>query len=258
MSIAPTDTVTLSQSIAPRRPTAATATDPASAFAQLLQRKRDHREPLTAENALAIAELTRLEQLRTAITPFTTPDTIAAPQNDASRMIEMFLANAPEKSLPADQPETRQALPTPTVPPPVPAIEVPRRAEPVSSTIADIIGQAARRYGVDERLIRSVIKTESNFNPNAVSHAGAQGLMQLMPATARGLGVTDPFDPRQNIMAGTRFLKEMLDRYHGDLDRALAAYNWGPGNVDRKGISVLPRETSQYLARVKTYYDQFA
>lgn len=117
----------------------------------------------------------------------------------------------------------------------------------------DIIAHASNRYGVDAGLIRAVIKAESGFNPNAVSSAGAQGLMQLMPATARSLGVSDSFDPEQNIMAGTRFLRDMLKRYNGDVDSALAAYNWGPGNVD-KGTGRLPRETRDYLARVKQFY----
>ncbi|QWV93235.1 lytic transglycosylase domain-containing protein [Geomonas oryzisoli] len=120
-----------------------------------------------------------------------------------------------------------------------------------------IIQRASQRYGVDSGLIRAVIKAESNFDPRAVSSAGAQGLMQLMPATARGLGVTDAFDPEQNIMAGTRFLKDMLRRYNGNVDEALAAYNWGPGNVDRHGTDTLPRETRTYLARVKGYYAQY-
>jgi hypothetical protein len=117
-----------------------------------------------------------------------------------------------------------------------------------------LIRKASQRYGVDGGLIRAVIKAESGFNPRAVSSAGAQGLMQLMPATARGLGVTDSFDPEQNIMAGTRFLKDMLRRYNGNVDEALAAYNWGPGNVDRHGTDTLPRETRSYLAKVKGYY----
>lgn len=124
-------------------------------------------------------------------------------------------------------------------------------------TFDPLISRASRKYGVDAGLIKAVIKAESNFNPHAVSHAGAQGLMQLMPATARSLGVGDSFDPEQNVMAGTRFLKDMLQRYNGDVDSALAAYNWGPGNVDRRPDR-LPRETREYLARVKQLYSTFS
>src|ERR1039457_562842 len=85
-------------------------------------------------------------------------------------------------------------------------------------SLNNIISRAAKRYGVEESLIKAVIKTESNFSRTAVSHAGAQGLMQLMPATAASLGVSDPFNPEQNVMAGTRFLKDMLNRYGGDMD----------------------------------------
>jgi soluble lytic murein transglycosylase-like protein len=127
---------------------------------------------------------------------------------------------------------------------------------PENPSTGAIIDKASRRYGVDAGLIRAVIKQESNFNPRAVSSAGAQGLMQLMPATARGLGVKDSFNPEQNVMAGTRFLKDMLRRYNGNLDNALAAYNWGPGNVDRHGSGSLPRETREYLVKVKGFYSQ--
>ena len=125
------------------------------------------------------------------------------------------------------------------------------------SSLNGIIRKASQRFGVEESLIKAVIKAESNFNPQAVSSAGAAGLMQLMPATARGLGVKDSFDPEQNVMGGTRFLKDMLNRYDGDLNAALAAYNWGPGNVD-KGGSYLPRETRAYLVKVKEYYSKFS
>ena len=120
-----------------------------------------------------------------------------------------------------------------------------------------IIAKASSRYGVDTGLIKAVIKAESNFNPTAVSSAGARGLMQLMPGTARSLGVNDSFDPEQNVMAGTRFLRDLLDRYNGDVDSALAAYNWGPGNVDRKPER-MPRETRNYLVRVKQLYASYS
>ena len=124
------------------------------------------------------------------------------------------------------------------------------------SWLDPIISRASRKYGVDIGLIRAVIKAESDFNPQAVSHAGARGLMQLMPATARSLGVSDSFDPEQNVMGGTRFLKDLLQRYDGNVDAALAAYNWGPGNVDKRPDH-LPRETRDYLARVKQLYASY-
>jgi soluble lytic murein transglycosylase-like protein len=122
---------------------------------------------------------------------------------------------------------------------------------PAPPTLDDIIDRAASRYGVDQELIRAVIRTESGFDPDAISPVGAQGLMQLMPETAKELGVSDPLDAEQNVMGGTRYLRQLLDRYDGDLDRALAAYNWGMGNVERRGMEQMPQETRNYLAKVK-------
>jgi soluble lytic murein transglycosylase-like protein len=131
------------------------------------------------------------------------------------------------------------------------------KSAPPRTALTDIAERAAERYGVNPALVKAVIKAESNFNPTVVSHAGAQGLMQLMPGTARDLGVSDPFDAEQNVMGGTRYLKQLLGKYDGDIDKTLAAYNWGMGNVDRKGIDVLPEETRNYLSRVKRYQSEF-
>lgn len=116
------------------------------------------------------------------------------------------------------------------------------------------IDEAARRHNVDPNLVRSVIKVESNFNPNAVSRKGAMGLMQLMPATARSLNVSNPFDPQQNVDAGVRHLRKLLDSYGGDVRLSLAAYNAGAGAVARS--AGVPRfgETRNYVRRITQLY----
>ena len=123
-----------------------------------------------------------------------------------------------------------------------PALET----EQVESLIAD----AAKKQSLSPKLVRAVMRQESGFKPCAVSDKGAQGLMQLMPATAAQLHVADPFDPEQNVQAGAAFLKQLLGRYNGDLRSALAAYNAGANRADQGDSSQYPQETQGYLANI--------
>jgi len=129
-----------------------------------------------------------------------------------------------------------------------------------NSSIENAINEASEKYNVDENFIKSVIKQESNFNPNSVSSAGAMGLMQLMPKNAKYYGASNPYDVNQNVDAGTRLLKDYLNMYGNNKKMALAAYNAGPTRIKNKGVTdtsqfdKLPKETQNYVKKVMNYY----
>jgi soluble lytic murein transglycosylase-like protein len=120
-----------------------------------------------------------------------------------------------------------------------------------------MITEASKKYGVDESLIKAVIKQESAFNPNATSSCGAKGLMQMMPATAGDMGVTNLTDPYQNIMGGTKYLKSLMTRFDGNLTKVIAGYNAGPGAVEQHGGLPPFPETQNYVARVMDNYRHY-
>jgi hypothetical protein len=274
MSLNPAQTLSLLQSMLREPQSAADGKRTTSAaFANRLDQALERGEVPTDSSPQSIqraAETLRLTTLRSSLELLDDQPSpsgglslpLPATSQQTLPTIQAYLANQTQQGTPAPPSVTMPATtaqPTQETEEPGPA-PLSRlsllRDTTAGTTFEPIIQKASRQYGVDAELIRAVIKAESNFNPRAVSHAGAQGLMQLMPATARGLGVSNSFDPEQNVMGGTRFLKGLLDRYNGDLDAALAAYNWGPGNVDRRPDR-LPRETRDYLVKVKQFYASY-
>ncbi|NLK20323.1 MAG: lytic transglycosylase domain-containing protein [Synergistaceae bacterium] len=186
----------------------------------------------------------RMEELERRIHPERNEN---APEREKSRFVDVL-----------DDSEKKLRKAKPSVPGLVP--DKPQAAKKAqSSSGGDWEGQIsslADKYGVEEALVRAVIKMESGGKTTAVSHKGAMGLMQLMPGTAKMLGVDDPFDPVQNLEGGIKYLSQLSDKYKGDLTKTLAAYNAGPGRVDAcGGIPPFP-ETQNYVKNVLSMYSR--
>jgi soluble lytic murein transglycosylase-like protein len=182
-----------------------------------------------------------------------------AAKHPAAAPKAVAVKSATNEAQPADvTPDfTGQTAPTETV---TTLTTAPRFANPAKAVamapgdLESVVQQSADKNHVDPALVRAVISTESNWNTGAVSSKGAMGLMQLMPDTAQRLGVGNAFDPAQNIGAGVQYLSMMLERYKGDVSKALAAYNAGPGAVDRFGGVPNFRETRNYVEKVTSNY----
>jgi soluble lytic murein transglycosylase-like protein len=169
------------------------------------------------------------------------------------RRVRTAVLAAAMSSAPLARPVVALLPPSKTVKPRI-DVSAEFMAIPAHEAYDDIINEAAAKYDMDANLIHAVMQTESAFHPYAVSRAGAEGLMQLMPELSDEMGVNNAFDPRDNIMGGVRYLKGLLDYHNGNLDLALAAYNAGPGNVERYGGVPPFQETRNYVKTIKRIY----
>lgn len=179
--------------------------------------------------------------------------------NSASSPFSLILQQLSQAAFPDERISVQNTLPETVGLSSPPLASLPKRVEASTSAPAEvdqIIKEVSAKYHVEPSLIRSIVQHESGFNPLSKSAAGAMGLMQLMPATARGLGVNNPYNAQENIEGGVKYIKQLLDQYRGDEKMALAAYNAGPGNVAKYGGIPPFSETQNYVEKVMNTYTQ--
>jgi len=244
-------------------PEQGSAHTPAGSFQQYLDSNSDEwlPEKLTPDaiRTLAASLITALDRASMHAMFFDVND---GQENSPSSLLstDFFMAMRNSQTAPISpvQEKLTNPLAPVTAPTDEPAVdmkaEIQKSEEVASPAVAEgkyasIIASAAASHGLDPKLIEAVVRTESGFDAQAVSPVGAQGLMQLMPDTAAELGVSDALNPEQNIQAGSKYLKQLMDRYDGDVGLALAAYNWGMGNLERHPER-MPQETVNYVAKI--------
>jgi soluble lytic murein transglycosylase-like protein len=191
----------------------------------------------------AVARVNQLHELMNGVVPTPAPAVATASATDFTRALATTSASPTPRQISASAARP-SSLPT-------------TGEGAVPAELAPLIESAAQRAGVDPALVAAIARAESGFRADAGSPAGAQGLMQLMPSTAAGLGVTNLKDPEQSLNGGARYLRQMLDQFGGDTEKALAAYNAGPGAVTRYGGVPPYSETAAYVPKVMEYYAQY-